>query len=91
MLSKRKLDEARINARKLWEAERALRILEGYRPCPACNASRVQSWQAAHEVDGRYYHFKRECRWCSQTTVPGYFNPTEAREYGINDHAWGRR
>lgn len=55
------------------EAERALLILQGYRPCPICNGALVFRTKKEKDVDGRRYHFDRACG-CKDNEQPGYFS-----------------
>ncbi len=82
-LSKRVWTEAQTYGRKIWETEKALHVLAGKMPCPRCDGKLVYKWSAEFPVDGRYYHFKRACRYCSMTETPGYFTPQEVQDYGI--------
>lgn len=89
-LSKRRLDEAMREWIKIRDAEKALLVLQGYRPCPFCKGSRVAAYGREIEMIGRQYHFKRTCGFCSQTEVPGFFSKTEASDYALDQYAVSR-
>ena len=72
--------EVMASARKNLEAERALRILGGYVVCKACSGERMARFKREVTVNGRTYHFSRECNACNSNEYPGYFSPQEMAE-----------